>query len=37
MNRKLFELWFLKLGKAWKEKNPKAIPPIFRMWWVAKE
>lgn len=29
MDRKWYSLWFNKLGKAWKEKDPQAIPPLF--------
>lgn len=29
MNRGLFRSWLLKLGKAWEEKDPRAIPPLF--------
>jgi len=24
-----FVSWFSRLGKAWEEKNPQAIPPLF--------
>ncbi len=29
MNGEQFSLWFNKLGKAWEEKDPQAIPPLF--------
>ncbi|MCJ7739850.1 nuclear transport factor 2 family protein [Candidatus Microgenomates bacterium] len=29
MNKKLFQLWFSKLGKAWEGKDPQAVPLLF--------
>jgi hypothetical protein len=29
MNKKLFESWFAKLGKAWEEKDPQTLPSLF--------
>jgi hypothetical protein len=29
MNKQQFSQWLNKLGKAWKERNPQAIPALF--------